>query len=176
MNSVEDGPVELVWSVPTQLHELLLQLLDELDEAIDGPTDDPVVQRLFPRAVEGEDDADTEFRMLLAGDLLLRRHEAIRHCRRVLRNGTERHRRHVVEVTMEDDEPAMMLAILNDIRLALGARVGTTAVELRQLVDEDDVEARRALEAMDLLAWCQMQLLEHIDPVAARHDHLDEGG
>lgn len=174
MNSVEDASGALLWSLPAQLHELLLQLLDELDEAIDGPTDDPVVQRLFPRAVEGEDDADAEFRMLLAGDLLLRRHEAIRDCRRVLRDGTQRRRRHVVEVMMEDDEPAMMLAILNDIRLALGARVGTTAVELRQLVDEDDVEARRALETMDLLAWCQMQLLEHIDPVAAQHDHLDE--
>lgn len=175
MNSEEGGPTGLVWSLPDHLHQLLLQLLDELDQAIDGPTDDPVVQRLFPRAVEGEDDADAEFRMLLAGDLLLRRHEAIRHCRRVLEDGTERPRRELVDVTMEDDEPAMMLAILNDIRLALGARVGTTAVELRQLVDEEDVEARRALDTMDLLAWCQMQLLEHIDPVAARHDHLDEG-
>lgn len=176
MNSVQDGPGALVWSLPEPLHQLLLQLLDELDAAIDGPTDDPVVQRLFPRAVEGEDDADAEFRMLLAGDLLLRRHEAIRDCRRVLRDGTTRPRHEVVEVTMEDDEPAMMLAILNDVRLALGARVGSTAVELRQLVEEDDVEARRALDTMDLLAWCQMQLLEHIDPVAARHDHLDEDG
>lgn len=176
MNSAQDGSGGLAWTLPEQLHALLLQLLDELDEAIDGPTDDPVVQRLFPRAVEGEDDADAEFRMLLAGDLLLRRHEAIRHCRRVLQDGTSRRRRQVVEVTMEDDEPAMMLATLNDVRLALGARVGTTAVELRQLVEDDDLEAQRALETMDLLAWCQMQLLEHIDPVAARHDNLDEGG
>lgn len=176
MDFVEERPGGLVWSLPAQLHQLLLRLLDDLDQAIDGPTDDPVVQRLFPRAVEGEDDADAEFRMLLAGDLLLRRHEGIRHCRRVLRGGTQRRGRPAVEVTMEDDEPAMMLAILNDIRLALGARVGTTAVELRQLVEEDDVEALRALETMDLLAWCQMQLLEHIDPIAARHDHLDEGG
>lgn len=172
MNSVEDVPDGLVWHLPRQLHELLVRLLDQLDEAIDGPTDDPVVQRLFPRAIEGEDDADAEFRMLLAGDLLLRRHEAIRQCRQLLGDGTVR--RTGVEVTMVDDEPAMMLAILNDIRLALGARVGTTQVELRQLVDEDDVQAQRALETMDVLAWCQMQLLERIDPVAARHDHLDD--
>lgn len=172
MTFAEDVPDGLVWSLPAQLHELLLRLLDQLDEAIDGPTDDPVVQRLFPRAIEGEDDADAEFRMLLAGDLLLRRHEAIKQCKQVLEDGTER--RTGVEVTLVDDEPAMMLAVLNDIRLALGARVGTTQVELRQLVDDDDVEAQRALETMDVLAWCQMQLLERIDPVAARHDHIED--
>ncbi len=164
----------LVWRLPAPLHALLLQLLDELDAAIDGPTDDPVVQRLFPRAVEDEDEADAEFRMLLAGDLLLRRHEAIRACRDLLEAGRRLPGTSAVRVHLRDDEPAMLLQILNDVRLALGARVGATAVELRQLVDEDDAEAQRALEAMDLLAWCQMQLLEHIDPVAAAHDGLDE--
>jgi hypothetical protein len=160
----------LVWRLPDQLHGLLLELLDDLDEAIDGPTDDPVVQRLFPRAVEGDEDEDAELRMLLAGDLLLRRHEAIRACREVLDAGRRTRGTDGVTVTLTDDEPAMLLAVLNDVRLALGARVGATAVELRQLVDDDDHQAHRALETMDLLAWCQMQLLEHIDPVAARHD------
>ena len=172
MSVVEDGREGLVWRLPAQLHGLLLSLLGELDDVIDGPTDDPVVQRLFPRAVEDDDDEDAELRMLLAGDLLLRRHEAIQECRQVLADGRERRGR--VRVVLSDHEPQMMLQVLNDIRLALGARVGTTAVELRQLVDEDDVEAQRALETMDLLAWFQMQLLEHIDPVAARHDHIDE--
>jgi hypothetical protein len=162
-----------VWTLPVGLHELLLQLLKDLDAAIDGPTDDPVVQRLFPRAVDGEDDADREMRMLLAGDLLLRRHEAIRACTLLLEGGVRRRARSGVRVVLEDDEPDMMLAILNDIRLALGARVGATAVELRQLVDDDDEETHRVLETMDLLAWCQMQLLEHIDPSSARHDDVD---
>lgn len=160
----------LVWRLPTPLHGLLLQLLEELDAAIDGPTDDPVVQRLFPRAVEDEDDADAEFRMLLAGDLLLRRHEAIRACRDLLQSGRRLPGTSAVRVRLTDDEPSMLLQVLNDVRLALGARVGATAVELRQLVDDDDAETHRVLETMDLLAWCQMQLLEHIDPVAARHD------
>lgn len=162
----------LVWRLPDQLHGLLLDLLDDLDEAIDGPTDDPVVQRLFPRAVEDDEDEDAELRMLLAGDLLLRRHEAIRACREVLEAGLRARGTDGVTVTLTDDQPAMLLAVLNDVRLALGARVGATAVELRQLVDPDDHEAQRALETMDLLAWCQMQLLEHIDPVAASHDDL----
>lgn len=160
----------LVWRLPSPLHGLLLQLLDELDAAIDGPTDDPVVQRLFPRAVEDEDDADEEFRMLLAGDLLLRRHEAIRACRDLLQAGRRLPGASSVRVHLTDDEPSMLLQVLNDVRLALGARIGATAVELRQLVEDDDDETHRALETMDLLAWCQMQLLEHIDPVAARHD------
>lgn len=166
----EDGE-ELVWRLPVQLHLLVLSLLEELDHAIDGPTDDPVVQRLFPRAVEDDEDEDAELRMLLAGDLLLRRHEAIRACRQLLEDGEERRRR--VRVVLRDDEPEMMLQVLNDIRLALGARVGATAVELRQLVDEHDTQAQRALETMDVLAWLQMQLLERIDPVAARHDHIE---
>ena len=172
MSDVRDEHGGLLWTLPRQLHAVLLSLLDDLDEAIDGPTDDPVVERLFPRAVEGDDEDDTELRMLLAGDLLLRRHEAIRACRELLTDG--RVRRGKVQVVLTDDEPQMMLQILNDIRLALGARVGATAVELRQLVEEDDHHAQRALETMDLLAWFQMQLLEHIDPVAARHDHIDD--
>lgn len=164
------GPDELVWTLPAGLHGLVLSLLDQLDEAIDGPTDDPVVQRLFPRAVEGEDDADTELRMLLAGDLLLQRHEAIAACRDALRAGQPLRRSQSVRIRLVGDEPTMLLQVLNDVRLALGARVGATAVELRQLVEDDDHEAHRALEAMDVLAWCQMRLLEHIDPVAAAHD------
>lgn len=180
MASVEEVDDGLVWTLPAHLHELVLHLLEELDEAIDGPTDDPVVQRLFPRAVEGEDDADAELRMLLAGDLLLRRHEAIRLCRELLAAGTRRRGRgplggRAVSVRLAGDEPGMMLAVLNDLRLALGARVGATAVELRQLVDDDDLVTHGLLETMDVLAWCQMELLEHIDPVAARHDRLDEG-
>lgn len=169
-----DGVDSLVWRLPAPLHGLLLTLLDDLDEAIDGPTDDPVVQRLFPRAVEGEDDADAEFRMLLAGDLLLQRHEAIQQCRDLLNEGRRLPGSSTVRVTLRADEPTMLLQVLNDVRLALAARVGATAVELRQLVDDDDVETHRALETMDLLAWCQMQLLEHIDPVAARHDGMDD--
>lgn len=173
MSTVADDGGSLVWRLPVPLHRLLLSLLDELDEAIDGPTDDPVVQRLFPRAVEDDEDEDAELRMLLAGDLLLRRHEAIQACSQLLATGRERRGR--IHVVLTEDQPEMMLQVLNDIRLALGARVGATAVELRQLVDEDDLEAQRALETMDLLAWFQMQLLRHIDPAAARHDNLDEG-
>lgn len=179
MVSVEEVGDELRWTLPAHLHELLVHLLEDLDRAIDGPTDDPVVQRLFPRAVEGEEDADAELRMLLAGDLLLRRHEAIGRCRDLLASGTRRRGRgplgsRGVTVRLVDDEPGMMLAVLNDVRLALGARVGATAVELRQLVDDDDVVTHGLLDTMDVLAWCQMELLEHIDPVAAQHDRLDE--
>lgn len=174
MSPIEETRDGMDWLLPVQLHVLLLQLLDDLDAAIDGPTDDPVVQRLFPRAVEGEDDADAELRMLLAGELLLERHEAIGLCRDLLAAGTARRARGGVRVHLRDDEPSMMLAVLNDIRLALGARIGATAVELRQLVDDDDLQTHQVLETMDVLAWCQMQLLEHIDPVAARYDGFED--
>ncbi len=173
MSSIRRRSGALAWTLSIGHHRMLLALLQQLDRAIDGPTDDPIVARLFPRMVEDDDDADAELRMLMAGDLLLRRHNAIRRMVEILEQAVPGRGERVV-ARMHDDEPAVMLAVLNDIRLALGARVGSTAVELRQLVEPDDVETHQVLDAMDLLAWFQMQLLEHIDPVAASHDGYDE--
>ncbi len=169
MSSIRRRGDALEWRLRPVEARLLEDLLEQLDEAIDGPTDDPVVRRLFPSPLE-DDDEDAALRAMIAGDLLLRRHEAIRAVLGVLRRDERRERDRWVRLTLRDDEPGMMLAVLNDVRLALGSRIGMTAVELRQLVDDDDKRTRALLETMDVLAWFQMQLLEHIDPVAARHD------
>jgi hypothetical protein len=165
----------LTWTLAQGHHQMLIDLLEQLNTAIDGPTDDPVVQRLFPRMIDDDDDADAELRMLMAGDLLLRRHQAIQRLLTIMSNGTP-NRRGRVTVPLRDDEPGVMLAVLNDVRLALGARVGTTAVELRQLVDDEDHDTHMLLDTMDVLAFFQMQLLEQIDPVAAAHDGLGDLG
>lgn len=72
------GDDAVVLRMRTDEHALLVVMLQELDEAIDGPVDDPIVQRLFPPVVEDDEDQDAQLRMIIAGDLLLRRHEAIR--------------------------------------------------------------------------------------------------
>lgn len=174
----------LVWRMHVEDHLLLRMLLEELDQALDGPTDDPVVERLFPPAVEGDTDEDAELRTLIAADLLMQRHEAIRLLLGVL-DRTELPDQPeeellagspgpVVEVELVEDEPSMMLSVLNDVRLALAQRVGLTAVELPQLVDDTDERSRAVLAILDRLAWFQMLLLREIDPVAVAHAEPDE--
>ena len=171
---VDDG---LRWELRAGLHRLVVGMLRSLDEALDGPTDDAVVRRLFPPVTdvdgEGDEDDEDQLRAIIASDLLMRRHEAIGMVLDTL-SRAEDDGGGWVGVLLRDDEPSLLLAVLNDVRLALGARVGATAVELRQLVDEEDERTHVMLEQMDLLAAIQMQLLELIDPVAARHDGSGE--
>jgi hypothetical protein len=180
----DDG---LRWRLRLDEHALLVMLLRELDEALDGPTDDPVVERLFPPAVEGDRDEDEELRLLIAGDLLLRRHEAIRLLLSLLERAELPYvagdlealeevpvdELPAVDVVLVEDEPGMVLSVLNDLRLALASRVGLTAVELPQLLDEEDERSHALLAMMDHLAYLQMQLLRHIDPVAVAHAEPD---
>lgn len=200
MSSVDDLDGGLLWRLRVDEHALLVVMLRELDVALDAPTDDPVIQRLFPAALDGDEDEDAELRMLIASDLLLERHEAIRLLLAVLDrvevppeartwheqavaatptddDGDERTvdptAIPTVDVELRDEEPGVMLAVLNDLRLALAARVGLAAVELPQLVDERDERTRSLLDMMDHFAYFQMQLLRHIDPVAVEHSLPD---
>ena len=185
----EDGALR--WRMRVDEHALLVALLQDLDEALDGPTDDPVVERLFPPAVEGDTDEDDQLRTLIAAELLMRRHEAISALLDVLRRaepapddaaspvpvvavaGADRAMPRV-DVSLVDDEPAMMLSVLNDVRLALASRIGLTAVELPQLLDESDERGHAVLATIDHLAYFQMQLLREIDPVAVAHAEPDD--
>lgn len=187
MSALRRDEDALQWRLRLDEHALLVVLLRELDEALDGPTDDPVVERLFPPAVEGDRDEDEELRLLIAGDLLLRRHEAIRLLLSLLEGagapdlagdvealeGLPVGELPFVDVLLVEDQPGMVLSVLNDLRLALAARVGLTAVELPQLLDEDDERSHALLAMMDHLAYLQMQLLRHVDPVAVAHGEPD---
>ena len=124
--------------------------------------DDPVVQRLFPRAVEDDDEADDELRALLGSELLLERSEAVAAFTQLLATAAEV-RRGIVEVLLVDDGPDLVLGVLNDVRLALGARVGFDVVAARDegpLPDEPVVAA--TLDTMDWLAMHQSVLLDHL--------------
>jgi hypothetical protein len=147
-----------VWRLASQEVELLRELTLQVDAALDGPTDDPVVARLFPRAAE-DDSADEELRALLSGELLFVRHE--RHAAFLaLLERAERGRRGTWSVLLVDTEPELVLAVLNDIRLALGARIGLDVVEDRTGDLPEGVAA--ALDTMDWLAAHQSLLLEQL--------------
>ncbi len=147
---LEEFEVHLLRELPAGLRALL--------ELPDG--DDPVLNRLFPRAVVGSDDDDVELRRLMYDDLLQSRLEGLDALAAILDRGWLHRGR--LRVDLIGDEPELFLGVLNDVRLTIGVRVGIEHID-REQVDEDH-PALPMLAVMDHLAWMQEQLLRVIDP------------
>lgn len=140
--------------------ELLGRLAGELRTALDAPEpSDPVHSRLFPPAVLGDPEVDREVRDLLADALLADRLAGLTAVLELLRRGRRSRGRLVVELT--EDEPLQVLGVLNDIRLAIGARIDIEAIDREQVGEEDPVAYPIAV--MDHLGWWQEQLLAILD-------------
>lgn len=151
--------------------DLLRRLRDELEAVLHaGEHDDAVTRRLFPPAVTGDDEADDELRRLMHDDLLQSRLGALQEVLGYLDRADRHRRRHVVDLV--DEEPALVLGVFNDMRLALGARVGHDLLEGRDELVADDPRLP-TLAVMDHLAMWQEQLLAVLDPVST--SHYDEG-
>lgn len=147
--------------------DLLRSLRDGLRGTLtSGDATDPVVGRLFPATVVGDDEADRELRRLLHDDLLQARLGGLEALGDLLDRGVE-HRGHI-RVRLDADEAALVLGVLNDLRLAIGARIGVETLQ-RDAVDPDDPVAYR-LAVMDHLAWLQEQLLAILDPSSVAHN------
>lgn len=149
------------WTFDPDERALLRQLRDGLRAQLEaGAEGDPVVGRLFPSAVQGDDGADAELRRLIHDDLLsskLRGLDAlVELLDRAERRGGE------FRVDLRDDEPMLVLGVVNDLRLALGARIGIESLNWDEL-DEDAPELP-TLVVMDYLAAVQDRLLSLIDP------------
>jgi hypothetical protein len=126
------------------------------------------VQRLFPRTVLGDDDADLELRGLIHDDLAGVKRAGLEALSALLDDGTRRGQALRVELT--PDDTLLVLGVLNDLRLAIGARVGIEDLD-RDDVDPDSALGYR-LAVMDHLGLWQELLLAIVDPPAVRvHDH-----
>jgi hypothetical protein len=104
--------------------QLLLLLLDELTALLgdDAESNKDVLQRLNPAAYRDDPDAEAEFRALTEGSLRDVRDDRIAACQVELSAGGE--------VELADPETARRwLQVLNDLRLALGTRLGVTQDE-----------------------------------------------
>lgn len=152
--------------------ELLRSMRDGLRAVLEsGEPDDPVVARLFPAAVSDDPEADTELRRLLRDELLTARltalddlHELLEHAQRS-RGG--------LRVDLDGEQAVLVLGVFNDLRLAIGARVGVEQVEREQL-PTDEATTRR-LAVMDHFGWLQEQLLAVLDPPSVQV-YLDGDG
>lgn len=142
--------------------ELLRSLHEELRaRLVESGEDDPVRARLFPPAVPEDGAVDAEVRALIHDDLLQSRLEGLDELAALLDRGG-RTARGKLRVDLEEEEPALVLGVLNDIRLAIGVRVGIDRLD-RDSLDEDD-PAAHSVAVMDHFAWLQEQLLAVLDP------------
>jgi hypothetical protein len=106
--------------------EIMVQAFDDLLSGLDemGPGDS-VWERLYPAAFADVDAAE-EFREMVGEDLDNARRERLRACRaEVLAADTGSRRRHDLSLEVEGLE--RWITALNDLRLALGTRLGITA-------------------------------------------------
>lgn len=157
--SRQDGTIR--WTLHPREVELLHQLAADLRRALDPqvPADDAVRARLFPPTVLGDPTADAEVRDLIGEALLADRLTALEEVVALLERGKLRRGRRVTDLV--EDEPVQVLTVLNDIRLAIGARIDVEALD-RDAVGEED-EAALPLAVMDHLGWWQEQLLSLLD-------------
>jgi hypothetical protein len=153
--------------------ELLRSLRDQLRDALAAPDpDDPVIKRLFPPAVLGDPEAEREMRALMIDDLLASRLAGLDALVELLERATPH--RASVRIDLVDDEPLLVLGVLNDVRLAIGARIDIEALDRDAVAADDPVQYRLAL--MDHLGWWQEQLLAVMSPTAGGHGHPAVGG
>jgi hypothetical protein len=99
---------------------LLATLFDDLDGALRNlPDDDAVRQRLFPAAYRTDDRASAEFRSLTEDSLREVKAERLAECRAELPSGAG-------DVDLDDGAAQRWLAVLTDLRLAIGTRLNVS--------------------------------------------------
>ena len=132
--------------------ELLAQIVGPVDSG--EAADDPVVRRLLPDAYRDDDDAAREWRRLGRSEVRAAKSEAMQ---RVLADVTMEP---PVTIRLDDDHLTSWLAVLTDVRLALGERIGVTEDWLEELarLDEGD-PLRDAFAIYDWLSMLQESIL-----------------
>jgi|SRR5579875_733390 len=171
---LDAGEVGLLTSLVSQLGELLdaAGTAGERDVGDDGDPlaeivgpldtgeaeDDPVLRRLFPDAYRDDDEAAAEWRRFGRGEVRATKSAAVDAVLRQLRG------QDAATIPLDDEHVQPWLAALNDVRLALGARLGITDDgwydEALRLTDEDP--RRSAYAVYDWLTSCQALILDAV--------------
>ena len=145
--------------VPSEIAELLVEVLTQVEDAMRAPQPGPVTDRLFPRAYldPTEEEAEQEWQSLVHDDLAQARTDALAATVAELRDAP-RVSRGDVEVALDEEAAMRWCLVLNDARLMLG-----TALEVRDdeelEFDEHDPRAAGA-DLYHLLTNLQGQLIE----------------
>ncbi len=152
--------------------EILLDLRDGIRASLENPdVDDPAMHRLFPTVVEGDELEDATARALVHDHLLMSRLAGLDALGELIER-SERKRDGTRRTLLVEDEPNLVLGVLNDLRLALAARIGADRERPTDLA-QDDPRAH-AMAVVDHLAWMQEQLVALLDPEATAHQNDPE--
>jgi Domain of unknown function (DUF2017) len=137
---------------------ILKGLPDQLRTVLGEGVDEPVNQRLFPPAYLDVADVeqDAEYHRLMHDDLVKEKLANLDLVGATLARGSTGVRRWTVELTGE--EAAAWLAVINDLRLALGVRLDITE-DYDGDVDDSDPRAP-ALRLLSYLGWLEEQLVD----------------
>jgi hypothetical protein len=143
------------WDTPARPAE---ESADAADAGRGGAGADPVLERLFPQAyLEPEDvERDAEYRRLVREDLLEAKLANLDVVTSTLDRGTVSMRRWTIDLT--EDEATAWLGALNDLRLALGVRLGITE-DFDGDIDPSDPRAP-ALNVLSYLGWLEENLVD----------------
>lgn len=146
--SLETAEVELLRSVPAELQTVLGG----------SSTDDPVYNRLFPSAYldPTEENAEQEWQELVHPELLRERLAALELVATSLDRAVTKRGR--AELELAPDEVQAWMGVLNDVRLALGTRLGVTEAEAEEIDPSTPDAAAHALYGW--LTWLQNDLVE----------------
>jgi Domain of unknown function (DUF2017) len=136
--------------------ELLQHLFAEMRLLLEAelPKADPVTARLFPDAYEEPVD-QTAYQDLVGDQLRRDKLTALGDLEESI------HGEGSIDLKLSEDEASKWLAVVNDLRLAIGTRLEVTEEKMEQEIDENDPEAS-ALSALHWLGWVQESLLREM--------------
>ena len=136
--------------------DLLRQLLKEMKLLLEAdiPPSDAVMKRLFPDAFEDEQRAEA-YRELIGDELHDRKVVALRTAQELVGASGP------VDADLDDEQIDRLLALLTDIRLAIGTRLDVTEERMAADVEPEDPDAA-ALSVLHWLGWLQESILAAI--------------
>lgn len=136
---------------------LLRELLDEMKRLLDAdiPRADPVRARLFPDAYEDSADA-SDYHALVGEDLMDAKKESLRAVRERIGSSGPLH------TSIPAEEIPSWLALLTDLRLAIGTRLDVTEQDMEGELDPADPDTP-AMSVLHWLGWMQGTILEEIE-------------
>lgn len=129
----QSGPVEqikpglFVLNLTADERETLGGFVDQLDDIVSAPHDDPRVRRLFPTAYHDNPEYDAEYQGYMRDELAQSRRTSIETVRSVLQS----------DQPMTETQLYSFMTVLNSLRLVLGTLLDVDEVDDLHLIPED---------------------------------------
>ena len=153
------GEKDLVLEFDEDEAGLIRQLTQEMRTLLEAevPREDPVVARLFPEAYEDPED-ERKYQEMTGGELRRDKLRALEDIEQTLGpSGAAR-------VGLTPDAASAWLAWMNDVRLAVGTRLGVSEETMETDPDPESPEAP-AYSVLHWLGWIQASIIERLEPI-----------